>query len=378
METRLQALAFVSLMMARTRVRGVAFERMKKDLVNPEGFFAAQDKTLRELLGGPPEAVETLGRFLKDGRDEALRAAGRLEKIGAGAVWQEDRDYPKRLYGIPGPPRVLFYLSEHTAPLSILDRPCVAVVGTREPTPYGEEAAFRLARDLARKDVVIVSGLAYGIDTKAHEGSLAGGGPTAAVMANGIDAVYPRENEGLAARIRANGILLSELPPGTPPRSNLFPARNRIISGLSDATAVVEAQARSGTMITAGCALDQGRDVFAVPGSIFSDRSDGTNQLLKEGAFVLTDCEDLLERLPSSLRLAGFEMARIGTGEGGEETGRASRIIAMLQSEALDADALARRLDLGIRQTSVVLGELELEGLIRKENGRYRANHPTF
>jgi DNA processing protein len=377
---RLAARIFVSMAMAKVRIRGAAMRRMLQVLHGPDGFLGSSDPCLKEALGGPPDAVTALIRFLGVGsREEACRSAARLAALGAGAVWEGDPGYPERLKEIPSPPPVLFFRSRLDAPLALFERPCVAVIGTRRPSPYGEEAATRFSRDLAREGAVVVSGLAYGIDTRAHEGALAGGGQTVAVLANGIDGVYPRENERLADRIAAEGAILTELPPGTAPKGNLFPARNRIISGLCDATAVVEASARSGTMITAGCALDQGRDVFAVPGSIFSERSDGTNQLLKEGAFVLTDVEDLLSRLPASRRLGLTAFVeRTGSDCADEPEAWAPRILDILAGEPLDADGLALRLGVGIAEMSTSLAMLEFEGRIRRENGRYWKNRAVL
>ena len=377
MSADLAGAVLLSTLMARCRIRGTAAVRMAERLGGPEGFPDASDRALAEALGGPADAVEAMLRILGPGRgrDEAVRWADALSARGVVAAWIGGPGYPERLRTIAAPPPVLFVRSRTPGALALFDRACVAVIGTRQPTGYGEQAAVRLARDLAAQGAVVVSGLAAGIDTRAHEGALACGGATVAVLANGIDTVYPRENEGLAERIAASGAVVTELPPGTPPRANLFPARNRIISGLCDATAVVEAAARSGTMITAGCALDQGRDVFAVPGSIFSERSDGTNQLLKEGAFVLTDAEDLLGRLPASRRLGAMRFldGGEGTGEGTGAPGLAERILRSIASDPQDADALSERLGSGIRETVETLSVLEMQGLARRVRGHYEA-----
>ena len=378
-EKGLAARVWISTMLAKTKCGGATIKKRVSGEGGPEAFFDASERRLREAFNGPPDAVAAMDRFLDGGRSrgEALLSAKRLQAIGAGAAWHLDVDYPERLLHIPSTPPVLFYRSSLSSPLALLAEPSVAVIGTRQPSPYGEEAATRISRDLTLNGVLVVSGLAIGIDTCAHAGALDAGGQTVAVLANGIDGIYPRENGRLADRIVARGVLLSEMPPGTPPKANLFPARNRIISGLCDATAVIEAAARSGTMITAGCALDQGRDVFAVPGSIFNERSDGTNQLIKEGAYVLTGVEDILERLPSSRRIhrmltdpegpTGEEM-----GEEVEESGRmAIRLMALLESEFLDADAISLRLGVGIRETTMLLLELELSGVVQKAKGRY-------
>jgi DNA processing protein len=379
-EQGLAARIWISAMMAKTKCGGASVKRMVSGAGGPDAFFETMERRLRESAEVPPEAAASLARFLDGGksRTEALLVAKRLQTIGAGASWHLDADYPERLLHIPSSPPVLFYRSTLSKPLALLEEPSVAVIGTRQPSPYGEEVATRISRDLTLSGVLVVSGLALGIDTCAHAGALDAGGATVAVLANGIDGVYPRENGKLADRIVAHGVLLSEMPPGTPPKANFFPARNRIISGLCDATAVIEAAARSGTMITAGCALDQGRDVFAVPGSIFNERSDGTNQLIKEGAYVLTGVEDILERLPSSRRIHRMMTDTQGSsgedGVGGEEDAArmAARLMTLLENEFLDADAISLRLGVGIRETTMLLLELELSGVVRKEKGRYQ------
>lgn len=369
----LEGIVFLSTMMARCRIRGSTAATMARSAGGPARIAAASDKDLAELLGGPPEAVLALQRFLCAGKakKEAQESARRLESLGAGAVWIDAPEFPERLRSIPSPPPFLFVRSRLPRPMEVFARDCVAVIGTRRPSAYGEEAARRIAGDLAREGVLVVSGLARGIDTCAHAGALEAGGCTAAVLANGIDGVYPWENEALAERIAETGAVIGELPPGTPPKATLFPARNRIISGLCDATAVVEAAERSGTMITAGCALDQGRDVFAVPGSIFSERSDGTNGLLKEGAYVLTGAEDILGRLPAARRmermLSGFRPS-----SGPDDPGTLpERILRALDALPMDADALARRLGADIGETTSVLALLELRGAVSRERGRY-------
>ena len=374
-EQGLTARIWISTMISRAKIGGAAVKRMTSFVGGPDAIFDASDKRLREAVGGPPETIESFNRFLDGGRsrDAAIHAAEQLQAINAYAVWYLDEGYPERLLHIPSPPPVLFYRTALDTHLSLLDTPSVAVIGTRQPTPYGEEAAKRISRDLTKRGILVVSGLARGIDTCAHAAALEAGGSTVAVLASGIDIIYPEENRGLAERIMSHGVLLSEQPPGTPPKANLFPARNRIISGLCDATAVIEAASRSGTMITAGCALDQGRDVFAVPGSIFNERSDGTNQLLKEGAYVLTDAEDILERLPSNLRM----LKMLGdvescTPDCEKIVDFASGVLSLLVGEFLDANAISERLGLGIRETVMLLLELELSGEVRKEKGRYR------
>lgn len=207
------------------------------------------------------------------------------------AVWRRgEPPYPIALATIKGPPRQLYALGD-AATLAV---PCVAVVGTRRPTPYGERTARALAAALARAGVCVVSGMAYGIDGAAHRAALEAGGRTAAVLGAGVDTPYPRSHRALHRDIAECGVVVSEFPPGAPAFPGCFPRRNRIIAGLAAATIVVEAGERSGALITAGCALEAGRPVAAVPGQIDSPQSAGTNQLLRDGAHVIAAPEDAL------------------------------------------------------------------------------------
>ena len=211
----------------------------------------------------------------------------RVQKTGARIVIWEDADYPPLLKNLPDAPPVLYIKGEWT----------VAIVGTRRATAYGRQVAEMLATDLARNGITIVSGLARGIDAYAHEATLKAGGRTLGVLACGIDQVYPPEHAKLAARMIEQGALLTEAPCGSPPEGGNFPARNRIISGLSLGTIVVEAAETSGALITSDRALEQGREVFAVPGHIFAKSSLGTHRLLKDGATLVTSAQDVLEAL---------------------------------------------------------------------------------
>lgn len=208
-----------------------------------------------------------------------------------------DPRYPALLACTTDPPPVLWTRGS----LDVLGRPAVAVVGSRAATPYALQVGRRLAAELAERGIVVVSGLARGVDSAAHEGSLDASGPTIAVLGSGLDRIYPNEHAGLSRRISANGLLLSELGPGAPPLAEHFPLRNRIISGISLGTVVVEASEKSGSLITAACALKQGRDVMAVPGNILSGRNRGSHGLLKDGAKIIETADDILEELGWSL-----------------------------------------------------------------------------
>ena len=205
----------------------------------------------------------------------------------------KDEGFPELLRAIKNPPSTMYYKGN----LNLCDTPCLAVVGARKATPYGKWAAYHIAKRAAEHGVTIVSGMASGIDSCGHMGALDAGGNTIAVLGCGPDICYPRTNRDLMNRIARAGLILSEYPPGSPPLQGQFPARNRIISGLSYGVLVAEASLRSGSLITAGLALDQGREVFAVPGNIDSIYSIGTNKLIQDGAIPLSDVDDILDLL---------------------------------------------------------------------------------
>ncbi len=239
------------------------------------------------LSSASAEGKEAMQRSLASATVALAAAADH----GIHAISCDDPRYPGLLACTEDPPPVLWAKGA----IDTLDAPCVAIIGSRAASPYALQIGNRLAAELAERGIVVVSGLARGVDSAGHVGCLDAGGTTVAVTGCGLDTVYPRENEKLAARIAAKGLLLSELAPGAPPLSEHFPLRNRIISGISLAVVVVEASEKSGSLITAGCALRQGRDVMAVPGSVLSGRNRGSHALLKVGAKVVETADDILE-----------------------------------------------------------------------------------
>jgi DNA processing protein len=260
---------------------------------------------------------------------------------------------------IPKPPKNMFFVGSTPDER----RPTVAIVGTRKPTPYGKEVTHTLAYDLAKQGVVIVSGLALGVDAIAHRAALDAGGTTIAVLANSVDHIYPRSHQGLADQIiQSGGAVISEYEPPTEPRNYLFLARNRIISGLSDAVIITEAALRSGTLSTATRALEQGREVFVVPGNITSPLSAGCNALLKQGAHPITSIEDVIEIIaPDLLR----KQATIPLGS----TPLESIIIQHLQSGIRDGDELQRLLNVSAPEFNQALTMMELGGVVRGLGG---------
>jgi DNA processing protein len=255
---------------------------------NPQEVFLAcgtgwKDSSVRKnVLAGLTDPVPF--------RKKAKLLLKRLQDGGARAVCPDDPEYPQPLKEIADPPPVLYVQGR----VELLNSLCLAMVGSRAATAYGKRSSFVLAQALAAAGVTVVSGLASGIDSEAHRGALSIQGPTIGVLGCGLDVVYPRQNGGLYDQIRKEGLLVSEYPLGTKPDGFRFPARNRIIAGLSKGVVVVEAARKSGSLITAEMALDEGRDVFAVPGQIDSFKSGGTHWLLQQGAKLVQSAEDIL------------------------------------------------------------------------------------
>ena len=278
-----------------------------------------------------------------------------------GLRWVPRRDpaFPARLRSIHDPPPGLFVRGR--APLGLLDRPAVAVVGARACSPYGTAVALAFGRELAAAGAVVVSGLARGVDGAAHRGAL-DAGDTVAVLGCGIDRDYPRAHASLAAAIAENGLVVSEYPPGVEPAPWRFPARNRIVAGLADATVVVEARERSGALITADLALEEGREVLVVPGEITSHLSDGTNALLRLGATPATCVEDVLAAI--GLDAPAVEPPALDA--------RLAAVRAAVADAPAEADAIARRAGLSAGETAAALAELELLGLVVQAAGSYR------
>ncbi|MBM3297770.1 MAG: DNA-protecting protein DprA [Candidatus Aminicenantes bacterium] len=295
-----------------------------------------------------------------------------LRKLGGRAVALSDDDYPGLLKQIADPPLVLFCLGD----VKVLSEPAVGIVGSRKPSVYGRSVAEGLARDLAGRGLAVASGLAEGIDTRAHAGALETG-RTIAVLGTGLDDCYPRQNRRLAEKIAAAGVLVTEFPLGSEPLGHHFPQRNRLISGLSLALVVVEASPRSGSLITAKLALDQNREVLAVPGAITSPLSSGTNALIQAGAKPVTCWQDVAEELPGSLRDRVLEA---GLGEGAGEAARSGeekKVLGCLGVRGpVHIDELAARSEVPLPDLLAVLLDMELRGLVRQSPGKYFYRSP--
>jgi len=282
---------------------------------------------------------------------------------GANFVAITESAYPSKLKNIPDPPPFLYYQGS----LDIFERPSLAVVGSRRPTDYGIRMTSRIVSELASTGVVIISGLAYGIDAAAHQAALESGGQTAAVFGCGLDIVYPAGHKALAQRIEQSGCLLSEFPEGTRPERFNFPVRNRIVAGLSDGVLVVEAGIKSGALVTAGIALEQGKDVLAMPGSVEAEQSLGPNNLIKQGAIAVTSAEDIFanfgwHRSDPAVRPAP-DLSRLSKEE--------LSMFSLLSVQPIHLDELSRRIALGPGKIAEALLNLELKGLIMRKPGNY-------
>lgn len=308
-------------------------------------------------LGFPPEAHDEIGQL-------AWQAAGtamdRGFATGCQAAALGDPTYPPLLACIPDPPPVLWTLGE----VAVLQRPAVAVVGSRAASPYALAVGERLAGELAVRGILVTSGLARGVDSAAHRGCLEAEGFTAAVLGSGLDRIYPPEHGSLAASISKQGVLVSELGPGAEPLAEHFPLRNRIISGISLAVVVVEASEKSGSLITARCALEQGRDVMAVPGSVLSGRNRGSHSLLKDGAKVVESADDILEGF-------GWAVSAPATRNTGKSLSKDPLLAHMEAGEAYELDTLAEMAGTTGSRLLPRLMELELLGLVGAAGGRF-------
>ena len=268
--------------------------------------------------------------------------------------------YPEQLMQIAGPPKQLYCCGN----IDVLKQRCVAVIGSRTTTAYGRQTAKAIGRTLAAAGVTVVSGMANGIDSCAHEGALEAGGATAAVLGCGADICYPPENRILMAEIQRHGLIVTEYPPGTPPDRFNFPKRNRIISGLCEATVVVQARNRSGSLITAELAAEQGREVFAVPGNIDSQYNLGNNKLIKEGAMPLICVDDILEHL--GISGASAEDARERLSE------REYELFELLRNEGeMTIDEVCMRTGLRPVYINPILSVMEMKGFINSDMGKF-------
>lgn len=343
------------------RISGIGPMRFKKLL----DFFGTMEAAWR---AGPGELYQagletrSVENILASRPTIALdREMDRLRRLDAHVLTWESPDYPRLLRSIYDAPPVL-YVKGSLLPQDDL---AIAVVGTRKATVYGKEVTARLVSELARHQITVVSGLARGIDSVAHRAALDAGGRTIAVLGHGIDSIYPAQNVGLARDIVSRGALLTDYPLGMPPEAGNFPPRNRIISGLSLGVVVTEAGAKSGALITADYALEQGREVFAVPGNMLSGASRGTNRLLQQGgAKLVLEVKDILEELNLTMISQQLETRAILP-----ENDTEAVLLQHLSGEPVHIDEISRECGLPIATVSSALAMMELKGMVRQVGG---------
>ncbi|MFQ5597205.1 MAG: DNA-processing protein DprA [Nitrospiria bacterium] len=343
-------------------IGNVLYKRLIDTFKHPEAVFNAKKAALLLVEGLSESGVREIHKV--SDFEAADRELDKIEKTGASLLSLNDPDYPALLAAIYDPPPILYVKGP-------LNEDCVrhpiAVVGSRKTSPYGKSVTEKLCSGLVQQGMTVVSGFARGIDGFAHRAALSAGGHTIAVLGCGIDCLYPPEHKRLYTEMSEQGTLLSEFPVGTPPEAHHFPQRNRIISGLSLGCLVVEASLKSGSLITARLALDQGREVFAVPGSVFSEMSAGPHRLIASGAKLVQKIEDILEEvLPQSSRSSASIEAKTPPLDMEEET-----IYRSLSFEPKHIDQLIEESDKGASRVSGLLLGLELKGAVRQMSGQY-------
>ena len=350
-------------------------------LLRTPGLGPVRMSRLLEAFGTPQRALEAsaadreqvgLPRSVATALDQPHDAiTADIEWLDAAAnrhlITREDPRYPPRLREIPNPPPVLFALGDP----EVLSLPQIAIVGSRSPTPQGAEHAFGFGRSLAARGLTVTSGLALGVDGQAHRGALAAGGLTVAVCGTGLDRVYPAAHRDLAHAIAEEGVLLSEWPPGTPPKAEHFPRRNRIISGLSLGVLVVEAATESGSLITARDAMEQNREVFAIPGSIHNVLAHGCHRLIREGATLVETAEDVLAPLSGQLNWTPGAATAVPEPSPAPDGYDADyqQLLAALGDAPASLDQLVDRTGLTVEAVSSMLLVLELDGVIAPSSG---------
>ncbi len=343
----------------------------------------------REIFEAPRSQVSGFSTVLSELTGEPFdwgRVEGEMELVyeaGIELLTMDDPRYPGILHSSYDPP-LLLYVKGDLGGIDLQSMISVAIVGTRRPTRYGERLSASIAAGLTEAGLVVVSGMARGCDSAAHRGALGAGGKTIAVLGTGIDRVYPGENRALYEEISESGLLVSEYPMTTPPHPQNFPRRNRIISGLSMGVLVAEAPIRSGAMMTARLALEDGKEIFALPGRVDSKESAGTNKLIKDGAFLVEGPDDILETLtfmgaPVKGKKRGRAGNRRSSGDGdlsvklssdfGEAAGEAGKILLLLDDGPVNTDGILNELALPLRSLSTLLLEMELKGYVVKGPG---------
>ena len=341
-------------------VGNITFRRLLDHFGTPERVLSASEPELAAVKGILPAVVVSL--LQHDGISWAKEEWENIQKNGARLVTLHTPDYPRLLRHLPDPPPFLYVKGA----LQNTDT-AIAIVGSRQASGYGIATTQKMARELAKRGITVVSGMARGVDAAAHRGALMEEGQTIGILGCGIDIAYPRENRALFAEMATRGALVSEFPMGTLPLAENFPRRNRIISGISRGILVVEAAEGSGSLITAQCALEQGRDVYAIPGNIHSSNSRGTNRLIKQGAKLVETVEDILEDMPQQSGISAPTAPVSRTTFSPQE----AAIFSLLSTTTLHIDEIVTRSALTVGEVSAILLRLELNGVISQLPGKH-------
>ena len=346
------------------QVGPVRYIFLVKHFGSPEKVLKASKEELAELPDiGPVVASNIKNKVSWDKVEEQLRL---IQKNQVQIVTFRDENYPENLLSIYDPPPFLFFKGK----IKEEDRNAVAIVGCRSASLYGKRITERIGRELSQRGITIVSGLARGIDSIGHLSALKENGRTLAVFGSGLDVIYPRENRKLTEQIISSGAILSEFPLGTKPEAPNFPRRNRLISGLSLGVVIVEAGTKSGALLTAHCALEQNREVFAIPGNLGSKNSEGTNKLIKQGAKLVTSVEDILEELQITTK-SGESLSSVLTEEDLSHLSEMEKsILKLISDEPYHIDKIASQASVGVWQALSSLLSLELKGLVKQLSGK--------
>src|ERR1700676_1500881 len=344
--------------------------KLLRQFGSPEDVFRASLTELEacHLPTVPARAIQT-----KHAHKDAEEELAQVRKLGCRLLNWDEPEYPQRLLEIYDPPPLLYVRGD----ASVLNRHSISMVGTRRPTPYGNQVAERLGRDLAARGLTIVSGMARGIDSSAHHGACqASQGATVGVLGTGVDVIYPKENKKLFGEVEKRGALISEFPLGTHPAPENFPIRNRVVAGISLGVVVVQGAQYSGSLITARLGMEFGREVYGVPGSITADVSFAPNQLIKQGAKLVTSWEDVVEELPTEIRAELFPVEATIRAERAslfEETLSPveKKIFSLLGTdESIHVDELVEKTELNSSEVLAALCEMEMKGIVRQMPGK--------
>jgi DNA processing protein len=344
--------------------------KLLRQFGSPEGIFRASLTELEacHLPSAPAQAIQS-----RQARKDAEEELARVRKLGCGLLNWDEPEYPQRLLEIYDPPPLLYVRGDPSA----LNRHSISMVGTRRPTPYGNQVAERLGRDLAERGLTIISGMARGIDSSAHQGACrASHGGTVGVLGTGVDVIYPKENRKLFAEVEKRGALISEFPLGSHPAPENFPVRNRVVAGMALGVVVVQGAQYSGSLITARLGMEFGPEVYGIPGNITADVSFAPNQLIKQGAKLVTSWEDVVEELPTEVRAELFPV------EASTREERASlfadalspqekKVFGLLGvDETVHVDELVEKSELTSSEVLAALCEMEMKGIVRQMPGK--------